>query len=251
MNITRGWTISILILVITDLLGNLPAKSDRNFPCIHLTVFNWNSFTSFKRFSFTNLVRHLLALISWNINTLFYWNIIADRVGDQFLLGLWNILADIIRVGHTSAGNNNPDLLIPLPLPPVLTVLLVQGGALCLPVVLVLLPVLLHAHLLVGGVALVLHHPVAHWFVCVHAHLLVVYLALLLVLLGAHLGVDLVVRGVPHGLIVGQADYWRRLVLLDRSRWVVLRIARTLVVGGTMDKLEEEEMENYLHSVFF
>jgi hypothetical protein len=154
--ITKRRIIRLLVGMITDLPRNLPAKSDRNLPHLLFTILHWNSFTDFKRFCFTNLVWNFLTVISWNINTLFYWNIITDMERDQLLLGFWNILADIIRVGHTSPRNNNPDLLIALPLPPMTTMLLLQGDTFSLSVVLVLRPHLVLADLILQGVALLL-----------------------------------------------------------------------------------------------
>jgi hypothetical protein len=238
--------------MITDLPGNLPTKSDRNLPHFLFTILRWNSFTCFERFSFTKLVWNFLTLVSWYINTLFYWNIFTDMKRDQLLLGLWNILADIIRVGHTCARNNNPDLLITLPFPSMITMLLLQSDTISLSIVLVLRTHLLLTNLFVRGVALLLQHLVADMLVCVNADVPVVYLALFLVLLCAHLSDYVIVGCLPYSLMQGPTDHFSVLVvLLNRDRGVVFRIARTLVVGGTIAKVEDEERENcsqYLHS---
>jgi hypothetical protein len=88
--------------------------------------------------------------------------------------------------------------------------------------------------------------------VCVNADVPVLCLALLLVLLGAHLSDYVIVGCLPYSLMEGPADHLRMLVmLLNRDRGVVLRIARAVVVGGTMAKVDEEEREDcsqYLHS---
>merc|ERR1719312_2068531 len=173
----------------------------RGLPYVFLAFLYGKRLTGFKWFSLANNIRNILALIPWNINTLFYRNIFTNRNRNKKFFCLWDILANIIGIGNTRARNNNPDLLITLPLPHVVTMLLLQGGALCLCVVLILLPVLLPALLLVGGVALLLHHLLTHSLVCVDTDLLVIYLTLLLIMLCTFLCVHIIVGGFPQSLV--------------------------------------------------
>merc|ERR1719228_206030 len=112
-------------------------------------MLSWNIFTYFKRLVGTDLVWNCHTDISRNIITLLFRNIVTYRVGHLPFLGLGNILACLVWVVLTCSSNRSPDLIIALPLPLVLTVLLVLSSTLSLCVGLVLRLVLLHTHVLV------------------------------------------------------------------------------------------------------
>ena len=141
------------------------------------------------------------------------------RVAGSLLL-LLHILA--ILMGVVFAGPRDSFLVITMSLPPVLTVLLVEGGALCLCVGLILCLVLLHTHILVDGLALGLVLDLAHLscgrlaqslcFSATHLNnntllsniLISVYLFIshLLILCCAHLCLCLHILGIPQGDIL-------------------------------------------------
>merc|ERR1719228_676799 len=101
-------------------------------------MLSWNIFTYFKRLVGTDLVWNCHTDISRNIRTLLFRNIVTYGVGHLPFLGLGYILACLVWVVLTCSSNRSPDLIIALPLPLVLTVLLVLSSTLSLCVGLVL-----------------------------------------------------------------------------------------------------------------
>merc|ERR1719232_1412658 len=179
------------IALIANFLGNSFADS------------NGKLFMNRMTFLSGNLGTLLLRLVPANL----FRNIIAHRVGHLSLLGLCHLLALIVGIVLASSRNGHPDLVVPMTLPLVLAVLLVQGGALSLGVRLVLRLVLVHTHVLVDGctlflidgvallsggrLTLPLEHSLAD--VVMHSHTL--------------LGLLLLVLGVPDGGVLRPALY--------------------------------------------
>merc|ERR1712121_456531 len=114
-----------------------------------LTCLPWYILTLLWWLVSTDLVRDCDTLLPGYRDTLLLRNIITHGVGHLLLLGLGHVLASLIRVCLAGTSYGSPDLVMAMTFPLILTVLLV----LCL--------VLLHAHFLVHGAALLLIHCVA------------------------------------------------------------------------------------------
>ena len=71
------------------------------------------------------LVRDLTAVLSGNVNTLLFGDIVTHWVGDLLLLGLPHILALVVGILLAGPGDFSPDLVVTVTLPLKLTVLLV------------------------------------------------------------------------------------------------------------------------------
>jgi len=71
------------------------------------------------------LVRDLTAVLSGNVNTLLFGDIVTDWVGDLLLLRLPHILALVVGILLAGPGDFSPDLVVTVTLPLKLTVLLV------------------------------------------------------------------------------------------------------------------------------
>jgi len=122
------------------------------------------------------LVRDLTTVLSGNVNTLLFGDIVTDRVGNLLLLGLRHILALVVRILLAGPGDFSPDLVVTVTLPLELTVLLVlcrhwftvmmdcghfeycclTCGALCLSVRFILSLVLVNTHTFVNSGAALL-----------------------------------------------------------------------------------------------
>merc|ERR1712029_578655 len=126
-----------------------------------MTFLSGNLGTLLLRLVPANLVRNISAHLSGNISARLFRNIIAHWVGHLSLLGFGHLFAFIVGIVLASSRDRHPDLVVPVTLPLVLAVLLVQGGALGLGVRLVLRLVLVHTHILVDGCTLLLIDGVA------------------------------------------------------------------------------------------
>merc|ERR1719232_794151 len=195
------------IALIANFLWNSFADSYGKLFMNRMTFLSGNLGTLLLRLVPANLVRNIPAHLSGNISARLFRNIIAHWVGHLPLLGFGHLLALIVGIVLASSRDGNPDLVVPVTLPLVLAVLLVQGGALGLGVRLVLRLVLVHTHVLVdgctlllidgvallsgGGLTLPLKHSLAD--VVMHSHTL--------------LGLLLLVLGVPDGGVLRPALY--------------------------------------------
>merc|ERR1719232_480792 len=149
------------IALIANFLGNSFADSNGKLFMNRMTFLSGNLGTLLLRLVPANLVRNISAHLPGNVSARLFRNIIAHRVGHLSLLGLGHLFALIVGIVLASSRDRHPDLVVPVPLPLVLAVLLVQGGALGLSVRLVLCLVLVNTHVLVDGCTLLLIDGVA------------------------------------------------------------------------------------------
>jgi len=206
------------IAFIANFLGNSFADSDGELFMDRVTFLSWHLGTLFQRLVPANLIRNISANLSGNIPARLFRNIMAHRVGHLPLLGLGHLLALVVGVVLASSGDGHPDLVVAVPLPLVLTVLLVLGRALGLGVRLILGLVFVHAHVLVHGGALLLIDGVALLSGGGLALSLKHGLADVVVLGDALLGLLLLVLRVPDGGVLGPAlDASRPADLLGRT----------------------------------
>ena len=171
----------------TLLLRNLLACLHR-YPLVNIdTGLSWNFFAHLERFLCTFLLWNLMADLFRMINTDLSWDIIAHREAELTLLGLAHISTLLVWFLSACARDGDPDLVIPLPLPPVVTLLTVQGLAHCLNVGLHLSLHLVNTHLVMLSMALGLQHSVTPGHRAVHTqhiglrhtHLLILCVTLL------------------------------------------------------------------------
>merc|ERR1719232_128758 len=195
------------IALIANFLGNSFADSYGKLFMNRMAFLSGNLGTLLLRLVPANLVRNIPAHLSGNISAGLFRNIITHWVGHLSLRGFGHLLALIVGIVLACSRNGHPDLVVPVPLPLVLAVLLVLGGALGLSVWLVLRLVLVHTHVLVdsctlllidgvtllsgGGLTLPLKHSLAD--VVMHSHTL--------------LGLLLLVLRVPDGGVLRPALY--------------------------------------------
>ena len=182
-----GSWLHIAIGVNTLLFWNLLACLDR-YPLVDLdTGLSWHFLAHLERFLCTFLLWDFMTDLFWMIHTDLSWDIIADRIAELTLLGLADISALLIWLLPACAGDGYPHLVIALSLPPVVTLLAVQGLTHGLNVGLHLRLDLVHADRVVLGVALGLQHRVTLGHRAVHTqhiglrhtHLLILSVTLL------------------------------------------------------------------------
>ena len=147
-----GGTISF----ITNLLWHILADPDRNLLMDRLALLSWYLCTLLLRLRSAHLIWYIVTSFSWYISTALFRNISTLGVGHLSLLGLGYILALVIGVRLAGARYGDPDLVVALPLPVVLTVLFILGGAFCLCVGLILCPVLVNTNILIHSLTLLL-----------------------------------------------------------------------------------------------
>ena len=191
----------------THLLGNLPTDPDRNLLMLIMTALSRYVLTCLVWLINTLLLWYVLTSLSRNINTLLLRNLPADWVSHLPLLSLGYILTLIIRVLLACAGYWRPHLAIALTLPPVLTVLLVQGGALRLYEWFILCLVLIHTDTVVDSLTFILIDSPALCPDGVQTQSMVLCHTLLVILCGAHLCLCLLVLCVPHSGVLSCAQH--------------------------------------------
>ena len=156
-----SFSCDLVISTITHLLGNILADSDWYLLVDSMTLLLWHLLALSQRLVEAFLIRDVPADCLGHISTGLLRHLAAHRVGHLSLFVLGHILALIIGIVLAGARDGHPDLVVASPLPLVLTVLLVLGGADCLGVGLILSLVLLNTNILVNCAALLLIDGVA------------------------------------------------------------------------------------------
>ena len=111
----------------TLLLGNLLARLHRDSLVNIDALLSGNITAHFVWFLSALLLRYLMTHLLGNINTHLVRNITADWEADLSLLGLGHIDTLFVRFLSAGPGYGNPDLVVALPLPPVLALFAVQS----------------------------------------------------------------------------------------------------------------------------
>jgi len=194
----------------------------------------------------TVLVWYLCAGLFSHCPTLLGWNIIAHLLGNIFTVIVWHLLQSLLLhipalvVCVVLAGplDWGPHLVVPGPLPLVLTVLLVVSGTLSLCVVLCLISVLLAAHLLVLCIAHRLVHSVALLPLRGDTLLLIRCVALLDLHCLALLCLCLNILCVPHsGILCPAGTLWTSLHWCWGFHWLGYSSS---ILGSTVALGEQE-----------
>merc|ERR1712055_494993 len=221
--------------IITNLLRYSTAHSLGYLLMHSLALLLGNILTCLIRYLCTGLFCYCPALLGGNIIAHLSWYIFTVIVGHLLQSFLLHILALVISIVLAGPLDGCPHLVIPRPLPLVLTVLLVVSTTISLCVVLCLISVLLAANLFILCVAHCLVHSLTLLPLLGHALLLVLCAALLDLHSLALLCLCLHILCVPH-LCILCPTLWTTLYRSWSFYW--LRDSSS-ILGSTMDHREE------------
>merc|ERR1719495_2772634 len=223
--------------IITNLLRYSTAHSLGYLLMHSLALLLGNILTCLVWYLCTGLFCYCPALLGGNIIAHLSWYIFTVIVGHLLQPLLLHVLALVVSIVLAGPLDRRPHLVVPRPLPLVLTVLLVVCTAVSLCVVLCLISVLLAAHLFILCVAHCLVHSLTLLPLLGYALLLVLCAALLDLHSLALLCLCLHILCVPHLCILCPTrDLWTTLYRSWSFHW--LRDSSS-ILGSTMDHREE------------